>query len=149
MSKHVPVNTGQVRIGAYMMQFVGNDLFIASANEPEQTLLRLQEKDALQLAEWLGISRPRLFQAVMRDGLETFKAQVRADYHLSEPEEPEERVIYVSSSSCDETLVALARAADVALACPLCLQRLCTACCYCHNSRCRNCCRYYCPLETV
>jgi hypothetical protein len=148
MSKHVPVNTGQVQIGAYVMQFVGNELFIAQASEPEQALVRLQEEDALQLAEWLGISRPRLLQAVMRDGLETFKAQIRAEYHLPEPEEPEERVIYVSHSSCDETLIALARAADVALACPLCLQRLCPECYYCHNPRCRNCCRYYCPLES-
>lgn len=149
MSQQLPLNTGQLRIGAYLMQFVGNELFIASASEPEQALVRLEEEDALQLAEWLCVTRQRLYQAVMRDGLEAFKAQARAEYHLPEPEEPEERVIYVSPGSCDETLVALARAADVALACPLCLQRLCAECCYCHNPRCRNCCRYYCPQGTV
>lgn len=145
MSQQLPLNTGQVRIGSYLMQFVGNELFIASASEPEEALVRLEETAALQLAEWLGISRLRLYQAVMRDGLEAFKAQVRAEYHLPEPDEPEERVIYISPGSCDETLVALSRAADVALACIVCLQRLCTACYYCHNRRCRHFCRYYCP----
>lgn len=147
MTNPVALNTGQMRIGSYVMQFVGNELVIALANEPEQALIRLQEEDALQLAEWLGLSRLRLYQTVMRDGLEAFKAQIRAEYHLPEPEEPEERVIYVSSSSCDETLIALSRAADVALACNLCLQRLCTDCYYCHNRRCRHYCRYYCPRE--
>jgi hypothetical protein len=147
MTNHLPLNTGQMRIGSYLMQFVGNELFIALASEPDQALVRLEEEAALELAEWLGLSRLRLFHTVMRDGLEAFKAQVRADYHLPEPEEPEERVIYVSSSSCDETLIALSRAADVALACNLCLQRLCTDCYYCHNRRCRRYCRYYCPRE--
>ena len=149
MSKQVPVNTGQVRVGAYVMQFVGNELFIALASAPEQALVRLAEEDALQLAEWLGVTRQRLYQTVMRAGLEAFKAQVRAEYHLPEPEEPEERVIYVSPGSCDETLVALARAADVALACNLCVQRLCPGCYNCHNRRCRH---YYpcdCPQKAV
>lgn len=145
MSSHLPLNTGQVRIGSYVAQFVGDDLLIAQASEPEQALVRLDEEAALQLAEWLGLARPRLFQAVMHNGPETVKAQIRAEYHLPEPEEPEERAIYVSPSNCDETLIALARSADVALICNLCLQRLCTACYYCHNRRCRRYCRLYCP----
>lgn len=149
MSKPFPVNTGQVRIGLYVMQFVGNELFIGLMSEPEQALVRLPEEDALQLAEWLGLSRLRLFQTVMRDGLEAFKAQVRAEHHLPEPEEPEERALYVAPHNCDETLIALARAADVALICNLCLQRLCTACYYCHNRRCRHYCLYDCPGENA
>lgn len=145
MSKKFPLNTIQLHIDPYVMQFVGSDLLIAQATEPEQTLVRLNEEAALQLAEWLGLVRPRLFQTVMRDGLETFKTQIRAEYHLPEPEEPEARAIYVSPSSCDETLIALSRAADVSLNCNLCLQRLCTDCYYCHNRRCRRYCRYYCP----
>jgi len=146
MSNHFPLNTGPMRIGSYVMQFVGNDLFIALESEPEQALVRLEEKAALELAEWLGLSRQRLFAMVMRDGLEAVKAQIRAEYHLPEPEEPEERVIYVSPSSCDETLIALSRAADVALVCNLCHQRLCTDCYNCHNRRCRHYCCLYCPL---
>ena len=145
MSRPLPLNTGQVQIGSYVVQFVGNDLLIARATEPDMALVRLDEGAALQLAEWLGLSRLRLYQTVMRDGLEAFKAQVRAEYHLPEPEEPEERVIYVSPSSCDETLIALSRAAEVALACNLCLQHLCPKCYDCHNRRCRHYCRYYCP----
>jgi hypothetical protein len=148
MSKQLPLNTGQIHIGSYVIQFVGNDLFIAQASEPEQALVRLEETAALQLAEWLGSAHSRLFQAVMHNGLEAFKAQVREEYHLPEPEEPEARAIYTEPSSCDETLIAMARAADVALICNLCLQRLCTACYYCHNPRCRRHCRLYCPLES-
>ena len=147
MSNHFPLNIRQIRIGSYVVQFVGSDLFIALESEPEQVMVRLEETAALELAEWLGLSRLRLYQTVMRDGLEAFKAQVRAEYHLPEPEEREERVIYVSPSSCDETLIAMARAAEVALLCNLCHQRLCTDCYNCHNRRCRRSCRLYCPLE--
>ncbi|HVB61868.1 MAG TPA: hypothetical protein VNE61_11790 [Ktedonobacteraceae bacterium] len=140
MNSYLPLNTGQTRIGPYVAQFVGSDLLIAQASAPEQPLVRLEETAALELTEWLGLSRPRLFAMVMRDGLEGFKAQVRAEYHLPEPEEPEEHVIYVSPSSCDETLIALSRAADVALVCNLCHQRLCTDCYNCHNRRCRHYC---------
>lgn len=140
-------NPDRRRIGPYVVQFVGSDLLIAQANEPEQALVRLDGDVALELIDWLGLSRPQLFLTVMREGLETFKAQVRKEYHLPEPEEPEARMIYVSPSSCDETLIAMAQAADVALACDLCQQRLCADCCYCHNRRCRRYCRQYCPLE--
>jgi len=136
-----------MRVGPYVVQFVGSELLIAQASAPEQMIMRLEEEAALQLAEWLGLSRLRLYQTVMRDGLEAVKAQIRAEFHLPEPEGPEERVIYVSSSSCDETLIALSRAADVALLCNVCHQRLCTNCYYCHNRRCRHYCRQYCPQE--
>ncbi|HVB75422.1 MAG TPA: hypothetical protein VNE38_17885 [Ktedonobacteraceae bacterium] len=138
MSGYFPLNTGQVRIGPYVVRFVGSDLLIAQASEPEQALVRLEEEAALELAEWLGLSRLRLYATVMRDGLEAFKAQVRAEYHLPEPEEPEAQVIYVSPSSCDETLIALSRAANVALVCNLCHHLLCIECYNCHNRRCRQ-----------
>ncbi|MGB8343466.1 MAG: hypothetical protein WCD86_01215 [Ktedonobacteraceae bacterium] len=140
MNSYLPLNTGQMWIGPYVVQFVGSDLLIAPASEPEQVIVRLEEIAALELAEWLGLSHLRLYATVMRDGLEAFKAQVRAEYHLPEPEEPEERVIYVSPSSCDETLIALSRAADVALSCNVCHHLLCTECYYCHNRRCRHYC---------
>src|SRR5579863_4168068 len=137
MSNHFPLNTGQVRIGSYVVQFVGSDLLIAPASAPEQVIVRLEETAALELAEWLGLSRLRLYATVMRDGLEALKARVRAEYHLPEPEEPEARVIYVSPSSCDETLLAMARAAGVALYCGECQRLLCKECFNCHNRRCR------------
>jgi hypothetical protein len=138
MSESLPLNAGQVSIGAYVMQFVGNELLIALANEPQQVIVRLQEEDALHLAEWLGFARPRLFQAVMRHGLEAFKAQVRAEFHSPEPDEPEPRAIYLPPSSVDETMVALVRAADVTPICNQCLQRLCPACYNCHNPHCSS-----------
>jgi len=140
MSNHFPLNTGQMWIGSYVVQFVGSDLLIAPASEPERALVRLEETAALELADWLALCRGRLFQTAMRDGLELFKAQVRAEYHLPKPEEPEERAIYDSPSSCDETLIALSRAANVALVCNLCHQQLCVDCYYCHNRRCRQYC---------
>jgi len=147
MSRPLLPNPDRRQIGPYVVQFVGSDLLIGQASAPEQALVCLDGEAALELADWLGLSRSRLYQTVMHDGLEAFKAQVRAEFHLPEPEEPEARVIYVSPSSCDETLIAMARAAGVALSCIACRQRLCTACYYCHNRRCRRFCRLYCPLQ--
>ncbi|MGB8345560.1 MAG: hypothetical protein WCD86_11805 [Ktedonobacteraceae bacterium] len=128
------------QIGPYVVQFVEHELQIALASAPGQALVCMEAEAALELADWLALCRGRLFQTAMRDGLELFKAQVRAEYHLPEPEEPEARVIYVSPSSCDETLIALSRAANVALVCNLCHQQLCVDCYYCHNRRCRQYC---------
>jgi hypothetical protein len=122
------------------MQIVEQELSIAQASVPEQVIVRLDAEATLGLADWLALCRGRLFQAVMRDGLEAFKAQVRAEYHLPKLEEPEERVIYVPPSSCDETLIALTRASGVAMSCDTCQQPLCTDCYNCHNRYCR---RYY------
>jgi hypothetical protein len=138
MNERPPLNAGQARIGAYVMQFAGNELLIALANEPEQVIVRLQEEDALHLAEWFGFICPQLFQTVMHNGLEALREQVRVEFHSPEPEEPEPRVIYIPPGSVNETMVALVRAADVTLICNQCLQRLCPACYNCHNQHCSS-----------
>ena len=137
MSKPPLLNPDPKQIGPYVALFVGSELHIAPASEPERALVRLEGETALELIDWLGLSRPQLFMTVMRDGLEAFKAQIRAEFHLPEPEEPEERVIYVPPSSCGETLLAIARASDVALYCGECQRPLCNECFNCHNRRCR------------
>lgn len=117
MSQPPLLNPEPKQIGSYVVRFVGNELHIALATEPEQALVRLEGETALELIDWLGLSRPQLFLTVMRDGLETFKAQVRAEFHLPEPAEPEPRAIYISPGSVDETLIALTRAAAVTPVC--------------------------------
>ena len=140
-------NPDRMQIGPYIVQLVAKELQIAQVDEPEQALVRLDLAAVLDLAQWLTLSRQCLYTTVMRDGLEAFKAQIRAEYHLPEPDEPEARVIYVSPSSCDETLIAMSRATGVTLSCNECHQLLCTACYYCHNRRCRCYCRQYCPND--
>jgi len=147
MNRPLLPNPDRRQIGPYVVQFVAKELQIVLANAPEQALVCLEMEAALELADWLALCRGRVYQTVMRDGLEMVKAQIRAEYHLPEPEEPEARVVYVSPSSCDETLIAMARAANVALACDLCQHPLCTACYQCHNRRCCCYCRQYCPLQ--
>lgn len=138
MSEQPPSNAGQAYIGAYVMQFVDNELLIARANEPEQVIVRLEEEDALCMAEWFGFARPRLFQAVMRNGLEALREQVRVEFHSPEPEEPEPRMIYIPPGSVNETMAAIMRAADVTPICNQCLQRLCSRCYNCHNQHCSS-----------
>lgn len=82
MSQAPLLNPEPKQIGLYVVRFVGSELHIASASEPGQALVRLEDETALELIDWLGLSRPQLFLTVMRDGLETFKAQVRAQFHL-------------------------------------------------------------------
>ncbi|HVB60657.1 MAG TPA: hypothetical protein VNE61_05625 [Ktedonobacteraceae bacterium] len=82
MSSHPPPNAGRFPIGPYVVQFVEQELCFAQASEPDA---------ALDLTDWLALSRQRLFATVMHDGLETFKARVRTEYHLPEPEESEAR----------------------------------------------------------
>lgn len=138
MSQTLLLNPDPKQIGPYVVQFVGSELHIAPASEPGQALVCLDGETALELIDWLGLSRPQLFMTVMRDGLEAFKAQIRAEFHLPEPEEPEPRAIYISPGSVDETLVALTRAAAVTPICNLCLQRFCPDCYNCHNRGCRH-----------
>ena len=66
------------------MQFVKSELRIAEAREPEQVIVRMEREAALELADWLALCRRYLYQTVMREGVETFKTQVRAEYHLPE-----------------------------------------------------------------
>jgi hypothetical protein len=136
MSEQPPLNMEQMRIGSYVMQFVDNELLIALTNEPGQIIVRLEEEDALRMVEWLGVTCPRFFQAVMRNGLEALREQIRAEFHSPEPEEPEPRVVYIPPGSVNETMVAMVRAADVTPICNQCLQRLCPACYNCHNQHC-------------
>ena len=63
-------------------------------------VLRLAGGDALGLIDYLALHRASLFVAVMRDDVEAFKAQVRAEYALPIREETR---VYVPPSSCDET----------------------------------------------
>ncbi len=44
----------------------------------------MEREEALELADWLALCRGYLYQKVMREGVETFKTQVRAEYHLPE-----------------------------------------------------------------
>ncbi|MGB8346274.1 MAG: hypothetical protein WCD86_15430 [Ktedonobacteraceae bacterium] len=81
MSSHPPLNAGRFPIGPYVVQFVEQELCFAQASEPEQVILRLDLDAAPDLTDWLALSRQRLFATVMHDGLERFKAQVRAEYH--------------------------------------------------------------------
>ncbi len=90
MSDYEPLDAGRFLIGAYIVQFVKSELRIAEANEPEQVIVRMEREAALELADWLALCRRYLYQTVMRDGLETFKAQVRAEYHLPPPEESDD-----------------------------------------------------------
>ena len=88
MSSPLPLNAGRFPIGPYIVQFVEEELCIAQADEPEQVILRLDLEAALDLTDWLGLARQRLYAAVMHDSLERFKAQARAEYHLSRLKEP-------------------------------------------------------------
>ena len=90
MSELLPLNAGRMPIGPYLMQFVESELHIALAGAPEQVIVCLDLDAALDLADWLGLARQRLYAIVMRDGLETFKARERAEYHLPPPPEPED-----------------------------------------------------------
>lgn len=82
MSDYEPLNAGRFLIGPYIVQFVKSELRIAQASDPEQVIVRMEREAALELADWLGLCRKRLYQTVMHDGLEVFKAQVRNEYHL-------------------------------------------------------------------
>ncbi|MGB8345294.1 MAG: hypothetical protein WCD86_10450 [Ktedonobacteraceae bacterium] len=73
MSSHLPLNAGRFPIGPYVVQFVEQELHIAQADEMEQVILRLDLEAALDLTDWLALSRQRLFATVMSDGLEMFK----------------------------------------------------------------------------
>ena len=83
MSSPLPLNAGRFPIGPYIVQFVEEELCIAQADEPELVILRLDLEAALDLTDWLGLARQRLYATMMHDGLERFKA--RAEYHLPEP----------------------------------------------------------------
>ena len=89
MSSPLPLNAGRFPIGPYIVQFVEQELHIAQADNPEQVILRLDLEAALDLADWLGLARQRLYAAVMHDSLERFKAQARAAYHLPEDVKPD------------------------------------------------------------
>jgi len=88
MSDLLPLNAGRFPIGAYVVQFVEQELCIVQASEPEQVILLLEPEAALDLTDWLALSRQRLYETVMHDSLETFKAQVRTQYHLPEERAP-------------------------------------------------------------
>ncbi|MGB8345800.1 MAG: hypothetical protein WCD86_13015 [Ktedonobacteraceae bacterium] len=92
MSDYEPLDAGRFLIGAYIVQFVKSELRIALANEPEQVIVRMEREAALELTDWLAFCRRYLYQTVMRDGLETFKAQVRTEHHLP-PESEDNHVI--------------------------------------------------------
>ncbi|MGB8348499.1 MAG: hypothetical protein WCD86_26705 [Ktedonobacteraceae bacterium] len=87
MSDYEPLDAGRFLIGPYVVQFVKSELRITLAREPEQVIVRMEREAALELADWLALCRRHLYQTVMREGKEMFKAQVRAEYHLPEPEE--------------------------------------------------------------
>ena len=144
MNRAILPDSERRQIGPYIVQFLGSNLLIVQEGTPEPIRVHFEGEAALELVDWLGLRRSQLYQTVMADGLEAVKAQIRAEYHLPEPEEPEARVAYVSPSSCDETLLAMARVTGVALACDLCQHLLCTTCYDCHNPRCRRYCSYYC-----
>ena len=84
MSEYEPLDAGRFLIGPYIVQFVKSELRIAEAREPEQVIVRMEREAALELADWLALCRRYLYQTVMREGVETFKTQVRAEYHLPE-----------------------------------------------------------------
>ena len=88
MSDYEPLDAGRFLIGPYIVQFVKNELRIAQASEPEQVIVRMEREAALELADWLALCRRFLYQTVLHDGLEAFKAQVRTEHHL--PPEPED-----------------------------------------------------------
>ena len=85
MSDLLPLNAGRMPIGPYFMQFVEHELHIVLASAPEQVIVCLDLDAALDMADWLGLARPRLYAIVMRDGLEAFKAWARTEYHLLKP----------------------------------------------------------------
>lgn len=82
MSDPLPLNAGRMPIGPYVMQFVEHELHIVLASAPEQVIVRLDLDAALDMADWLGLARQRLYAIVMHDRLEAFKVRVRAEYHL-------------------------------------------------------------------
>jgi len=84
MSEYEPLDAGRFLIGPYIVQFVKSELRIAEAREPEQVIVRMEREAALELTDWLALCRRYLYQIVMREGVETFKTQVRAEYHLPE-----------------------------------------------------------------
>ena len=90
----------RVKIGLYAVQFVNSELVVTFADDPSHVILRLAGGDALGLIDYLALHRASLFVAVMRDDVEAFKAQVRAEYALPKREETR---VYVPPSSCDET----------------------------------------------
>ena len=94
------LNGSRVKIGLYAVQFVNSELVVTCADDPSHVVLRLAGGDALDLIDYLALHRASLFVAVMRDDVEAFKAQVRAEYALPAQEETQ---VYVSPFSCDET----------------------------------------------
>jgi len=84
MSEYEPLDAGRFLIGPYIVQFVKSELRITEASEPERVIVRMKREAALELTDWLALCRRYLYQKVMREGVETFKTQVRAEYHLPE-----------------------------------------------------------------
>ena len=84
MSDYEPLDAGRFLIGPYIVQFVKSELRIALASDPEHPILTLETEDALDLTEWLAIHRKRLYEATMRGKVDALKAQVCAEYGLSE-----------------------------------------------------------------
>ncbi|HVB61220.1 MAG TPA: hypothetical protein VNE61_08530 [Ktedonobacteraceae bacterium] len=81
MNRPLLPNPERRQIGPYVVRFVAKALQIALASAPEQALVNMEMEAALELADWLALCRGRLYQTVMRDGLEMVKAQIRAGYH--------------------------------------------------------------------
>lgn len=134
MADYLLLNTGRILIGeAYFVEIVYSELRLSLASNPEQVIVRLDAGTALDLADWLGIQRRNLYAAIMRTNVEAFKARVRAEHNLPEPEK---KVIYVPPSSCDETMIELIQAAGVTPLCNLCQKPLCTECYNCHTWPC-------------
>lgn len=98
MKRLFSLNGNHVKIGLYAVQFINSELVVTCADDPSHVVLRLAGGDALGLVDYLALHRASLFVAVMRDDVEAFKAQVRAEYALPLREETR---VYVPPSSCD------------------------------------------------
>lgn len=71
-------------IGNYLFRLVSDRLFVYLQSDPERPILTLETEDALDLTEWLAIHRKRLYDATMCGKVDAFKAQMCAEYGLTE-----------------------------------------------------------------